>query len=219
MSASTHPLAPRLTRGIGELGLTLDTGVQQGLLDYLDLLVRWNAAFNLSGIKDPARMVGLHLLDSLSILPLVHGKRIVDVGTGAGLPGIPLALCLPDTHFVLLDSNGKKTRFLLQAVAQLGLRNVQVVNARAEDFREDAPVDMILTRAFATLRQGLQWTGHLMGPDTVFLAMKGQYPHDEVAELPEGFLVRAAHELAIPGEDCSRHVLEVVRRQPHVLNL
>src|SRR5690606_9932453 len=114
-----------------------------------------------------ARMVGLHLLDSLSVLPLIRGTRIVDVGTGAGLPGIPLALCLPDARFVLIDSNGKKTRFLLQAVATLGLQNVQVVNGRAEDYRGGEAVDMIVTRAFASLRQGLDWTGHLIGPDTV----------------------------------------------------
>jgi len=210
-STSRHPLADKLAQGISALGLAVDDAVRQALLDYLDLLVRWNAAYNLSGIKEPARMVGLHLLDSLSVLPLIRGTRIVDVGTGAGLPGIPLALCLPDARFVLIDSNGKKTRFLLQAVATLGLQNVQVVNGRAEDYRGGEAVDMIVTRAFASLRQGLDWTGHLIGPDTVFLAMKGQFPADEVAELPPGFRVARTHELEIPGEDCTRHVLEILR--------
>lgn len=203
--------ARQLRSGIAALGLALGEAEQGKLLDYLALLARWNAVYNLSGIREPARMLGLHLLDSLSVLPLISGERILDAGTGAGLPGIPLAICLPATHFILLDSNGKKTRFLLQAVAELDLANVEVRNERLERFVDAGHVDMVVTRAFSSLRQSLEWAGSLLGERGVFLAMKGQYPTDELAELPPGFRLTASHALAIPGEDCERHVLEIMR--------
>lgn len=206
-----NALAGRLRRGIGELGLEIDAGGQAKLLDYLELLVRWNGVYNLSGIKEPERMLGLHLLDSLSILPLVRGEFILDAGTGAGLPGIPLAICLPSTHFILLDSNGKKTRFLLQAAASLDLPNVEVRNERLEGFQSPRQLDMVVTRAFSSLRQSLAWAGHLIGAQGSFLAMKGHFPKDEVEDLPPEFVLAASHALRIPGEDCERHVLEIKR--------
>lgn len=206
-------LAERLAGGIGGLGLDIDAEKQDRLLDYLELLVRWNAAYNLSGIKEAERMLGLHLLDSLSLLPLLPAgsATILDVGSGAGLPGIPLAICLPDKHFILLDSNGKKARFLVQALAALGLENAEVVNQRVESFQSARQIDIVVTRAFSSLQQSLAWIGHLLGDRGSLLAMKGHYPEDELAALPAGFSLRSARALAIPGEDCRRHVLEIGR--------
>lgn len=201
--------AKLLGRGIEDLGLQIDGSKQKLLLDYLDLLIKWNQAYNLSGIKDPLRMVSIHLLDSLSILPYIKGDFILDVGTGAGLPGIPLAICLPQKKFLLLDSNGKKTRFLFHVKTVLGLDNVQVFNDRVESFQCQEQIDLVITRAFSSLKQCLEWSAHLLGKKGKLLAMKGEFPEHELADLPKDFVLRETHALKIPGDESQRHLLEL----------
>jgi 16S rRNA (guanine527-N7)-methyltransferase len=175
-------------------------------------LVKWNAAYNLTAIRDPDEMVVKHLLDSLALLPHVpETARLIDVGTGAGLPGIPLAVARPKLDVTLLDSNAKKTRFCTQAALELGLRNVTVVQARAEAHHPDALYEVIVSRAFAEIADFLAWTGHLGGPAARWLAMKGTRPDAELAKLPPGFRMRAIHPLHVPGLDAERHLVEIVR--------
>ncbi|MCW8903471.1 16S rRNA (guanine(527)-N(7))-methyltransferase RsmG, partial [Sedimenticola sp.] len=152
----------QLSEGLRIMAIDLSERRQQLLLDYLALLLKWNKAFNLTAIRDPGEMVPRQLLDSLSILNLVQGERVLDVGTGPGLPGIPLAVAQPDRQFVLIDSNGKKTRFVQQAVVALGLDNVQVVRTRVEAYQPDAGFDTITSRAFAALPKMVQLTRHLL---------------------------------------------------------
>ena len=211
METSQQKRAGELARGVAELGLDIDRQMQETLLEYLQLLVKWNRTYNLSGIRDPDRMLGLHLLDSLSLLPFIDGNTILDAGSGAGLPGIPLAICMPGKDFILLDSNGKKTRFLFNVAANLHLHNVEVVKQRVEDFQSERQIDIVTTRAFASLGQTLAWTGHLLERGGRLLAMKGTYPEHEIASLPEDFYLRRTHTLTIPGESGSRHLLEITR--------
>ncbi|MET0093851.1 MAG: 16S rRNA (guanine(527)-N(7))-methyltransferase RsmG, partial [Sedimenticola sp.] len=163
----------QLTDGLRRMDIDLSEQQQGLLLDYLALLLKWNNAFNLTAVRDPAEMVARQLLDSLSILDMVRGPRVLDVGTGPGLPGIPLAIALPDAHFTLLDSNGKKTRFVQQAKTALGLSNVEVVNGRVESFRPDIPFDTVTSRAFAALPKMVELTRHLVAGGGQLLAMKG----------------------------------------------
>jgi 16S rRNA (guanine527-N7)-methyltransferase len=175
--------------------------------DYLLLLQKWNRVYNLTAIRNPSDMVLLHIADSLSINPYLHGDRILDVGTGAGLPGIPLALLNPDKHFVLLDSNSKKTRFLIQALQTLNIQNVEVIHARCEDFQSEEGFTTIVSRAFASIQVMLTTTRHLIGQDGQFLAMKGVYPEQELLEISPRFQVINVHELKIQGLDAERHVV------------
>lgn len=203
-----------LADGCLALGLSVDAAAQAACLRYLDLLAKWNATFNLTAIRDPQEMVVKHLLDSLAVLPhLSAAGRLLDVGTGAGLPGIPIALTRPGLQVTLLDTNAKKTRFCTQAALELGLRSVKVVHARVEQHQPDASYDLIISRAFAELGEFLRLTTHLGGPDTRWLAMKGAALPDELAGLPPGFTMRARHPLTVPGLDAERHLVEVVRAE------
>lgn len=170
----------QLRSGLEHLGLTLSQQQQQLLLDYLALLTKWNRAYNLTAIRDPDEMVERQLLDSLAILTLVQGSQILDVGTGAGLPGIPLAICMPGASLTLLDSNGKKTRFVQQVKMELGLDNLQVHQARVEGFDPAQRFDTITTRAFAALPKIVELTTRLLARDGIVLAMKGAVPVAEV---------------------------------------
>lgn len=201
-----------LASGISFLNLAIESDKQQSMLDFLGLLVKWNQAYNLSGIKDPKKMLSLHLLDSLSILPFIKGNRILDVGTGAGLPGIPLAICLPESHFTLLDSNGKKMRFVFQSSSALKLQNIAIIQQRVESYQSTEAFDIVLSRAFSTLKQMIDLTAHLLAPQGRILAMKGQFPQQEIAEIPEAFRVLEVHELKLPGETATRHLLELGRQ-------
>ena len=204
-------LSRDLAEGIQQLNLTIDQEKQQLLLDYLQQLSKWNKAYNLSGIKEPVRMLSLHLLDSLSILPFINTNKILDVGTGAGLPGIPLAICFPEKQITLLDSKGKKTRFLFQVCTQLNINNTTVVHDRVEHYRNNVTFDIVISRAYSSLSRFVAQTRHLLGEQSKLLAMKGQYPQAELDDLPEDFKLLSAHKLQIPGEAGERHLLELVR--------
>jgi 16S rRNA (guanine527-N7)-methyltransferase len=204
--------AERLHRGVRAMKLGLDAEAEHRQLAYLALLEKWNRAYNLTAVRDPLVMVPRHLLDSLAVLPWLVGPRVLDVGSGAGLPGIPLAIARPDLAFTLLDSNAKKTRFITQAVAELGLANVTVANARVEDYRAPAPFATLVTRAFASIPDMLAACGHLCASGCRLLAMKGAVPQAELAALPEGFQVSAIHALEVPGLDAQRHVIIIVPR-------
>lgn len=201
-------LQHRLEQGIATLGLQLPAGAVPRLLDYLDLLVRWNAAYNLTAVRDPAEMVTRHLLDSLAILPFVSGATLADLGTGPGLPGIVLAIAAPGRAITLVDSNGKKVRFLREAIRSLKLEGVQAVQSRVEDVQ--GRFDCVTARAFATLADMLGWGGHLLAPGGTWLAMKGRRPDDELEALPPGFELASMHTLAVPGLEGERH-LAVIR--------
>jgi 16S rRNA (guanine527-N7)-methyltransferase len=178
---------------------------------YLQLLQRWNKVFNLTAVRDPAEMQSLHIADSISVAPYLQGKTCLDVGSGAGLPGIPLAILQPERQFTLLDTNGKKTRFIQQAVLELGLPNVQVVQTRVESWQPAAPFDAIISRAFASLHDFVSFTGKHVAENGILYAMKGRYPASELAELPAGWRVTAQHPLHVPGLDAERHLLEIQR--------
>ena len=178
---------------------------------YLQLLQRWNKVFNLTAVRDPAEMQSLHIADSISVAPYLHGATCLDVGSGAGLPGIPLAILQPERQFTLLDTNGKKTRFIQQAVLELGLPNVQVVQTRVESWQPAASFDAIISRAFASLHDFVTFTGKHVAENGILYAMKGRYPASELAELPAGWCVTAQHPLHVPGLDAERHLLEIQR--------
>lgn len=201
-----------LTKALTANDYDLTETVQQQLVSYLQLLDRWNQVFNLTAINAPEERVLLHIVDSLSISPYLHGARILDVGTGAGLPGIPLALAHPDKHFVLLDSNSKKTRFLTQVQAELGMKNLEVVHARCQDYKTVMGFDSIVSRAFSAITVMLATTQHLLAPSGQFLAMKGVYPQAEIQEMPEAFTLVGAHKLTIKGLAAERHVVCIEKK-------
>jgi 16S rRNA (guanine527-N7)-methyltransferase len=181
---------------------------------YLALLHKWNRAYNLTAVRDPAQMVGRHLLDSLAIAPWLHGAHFADVGTGAGLPGIPLAIMRPDSRFELIDSNGKKIRFVTQAINELQLGNAHATQCRVEDHRPQQGYDAVTSRAFAALTDMAQGCSHMLAPDGVLLALKGIYPDDEIQALPAQYGIEASHALQVPGETGERHLI-VIRPRRH----
>lgn len=180
---------------------------------YLDLMRTWNKVYNLTNITAPRDMVYLHIIDSLSIRPYLHGKRCLDVGSGAGLPGIPLAILNPEQEWVLLDKVNKKTRFMTQAVAELQLKNVSVVHSRCEDFQPGYCFDSILSRAFGTIRMFIEVTQHVLCPNGIYLAMKGKYPAEELNDMPDGFMMQNVSHLDIKGIDIERHVATICRKK------
>lgn len=202
-------LAPRLREGL--LRLALDESLIPPLLAYLSLLQKWNGAYNLTAIRDPEQMVGLHLLDSLSILPSLHGAALIDIGSGAGLPGIPIAIACPQRAVSLVEPVGKKARFLREVVRQLKLSNVRVFDRRAEHVDEPAAYDCLSARALGSLAQLIDYGGHLLKPDGKLLAMKGQWPADELAGLPKGWVLEHSQRLAVPGVEGERHLLVLTR--------
>ncbi|MBQ0712455.1 MAG: 16S rRNA (guanine(527)-N(7))-methyltransferase RsmG [Porticoccus sp.] len=206
---ASKDLEPILREGLQQLSLMLSDRQVSQLLDYLGLLEKWNGAYNLTSIREPEQMLRLHLLDSLSIAPLVKGERIIDVGTGPGLPGIPLAIIYPERQFTLLDSNGKKTRFLFQVRTQLGLDNVTENQSRVEAYQPTRLFDGVTSRAFTSLKDMVEKCAHLIGENGRFYAMKGQYPAKELSALPKHYNVVASHQLQVPGVDRERHLIEI----------
>ncbi|SDH24983.1 16S rRNA (guanine527-N7)-methyltransferase [Pseudomonas flavescens] len=213
MSAVTTRHAEELQQGARELGVTLSEQQHQQLLAYLALLIKWNKAYNLTAVRDPNEMVSRHLLDSLSVVPFVveAGDNWLDVGSGGGMPGIPLAILFPERRFTLLDSNGKKTRFLMQVKLELKLANLDVIHSRVEAFTPERPFSGICSRAFSSLEDFSNWTRHLGDGQTQWLAMKGVHPDDELQALPADFHLAATHVLKVPGCQGQRHLL-ILRR-------
>ncbi|MDI3324174.1 16S rRNA (guanine(527)-N(7))-methyltransferase RsmG [Pontibacterium granulatum] len=195
-----------LERGLDRMNLTLEAGQIDTLMAYLQMLIKWNKAYNLTAVRDPQEMVSRHLLDSLSVLPYIRNEALIDVGSGPGLPGIPLAICRPDLQITTLDSNGKKTRFQLQAKIELKLDNLTVVHERVEKYQVE-PFKQVISRAFASLEDMIHWTRHLCAEEGVFLAMKGLYPDEELAALPTDIVVKDSHRLQVPDTDGERHLL------------
>lgn len=182
------------------------------IITYVDLLQQWNRVFNLTAIRNFADIIVLHILDSLSINEYLQGMHILDVGTGAGLPGIPLAIANPDKQFTLLDSNSKKTRFLTQAVHELKLNNVEIIHSRCENFHPEKCFDTIVSRAFASINVMLENTQHLICKKGIFLAMKGVLPTQEIAEINQNYNVLATHKLIINGLDAERCVVCITKK-------
>ena len=206
-------LRAELDAGLATLGL--DAALAPPLLSYLALLDRWNKTYNLTAIRDRRAMVSLHLLDSLAMHPFVRDiGDLADLGSGAGLPGIPLAIAVPTLQVTLVESNGKKARFLREAVRTLRLGNAQVAESRAEALDRPGAFDAITARAMATLADLLGAGGHLLRPGGRLLAMKGALPEAEIAALPAGWRVQATHPLAVPGLDAERHLVVVDRTPP-----
>lgn len=189
----------QLEKGIAHLGVSVDA---EKLSNYLTLLDKWNHVYNLTAVRDVSDMANLHILDSLAILPWVKGPRIVDVGTGPGLPGIPLAIAAPELQVSLLDSNGKKIRFLQEAKRVLRLDNVEIVQSRAEIYRPDQGFDTVVSRAFSNLQQMLEWTKHLVAPHGIWLAMKGRPPSEELEEISQPSKVETYKVPGVEGERC-----------------
>ncbi|MFP3874248.1 MAG: 16S rRNA (guanine(527)-N(7))-methyltransferase RsmG [Thiohalophilus sp.] len=204
-----NTLSDQLARRTGELPFSLPPQAEQKLLDFIALLEKWNHAYNLTAVRQPAQMIPRHLMDSLVVVPYLRGRQILDVGSGPGLPGIPLALACPEWQFTLLDSNGKKVRFMRQALAELGLENVSVVHSRVEQFQSSPGFDTIIARAYATLGELIRGARHLCRPHGQFLVMKGVYPVAEIDDLPDDFELETSHRLTVPGLDAERHLLVV----------
>lgn len=200
-------LEEQLASGLGKLGLPLDAATQRRLLEYVALLQKWNKVYNLTAVRDPEKMLVQHLFDSLAVLPQIHGRRIIDVGTGAGLPGIPLALANPALDVTLLDSNHKKTTFLRQACLELGLSNATVVCERVEAWRPEEKYDVVISRAFSDLAEFAELTRHLCDKDGVMLAMKGIYPHEELTRLPAYVVLQCVEQLTVPSLAAERHLV------------
>lgn len=198
-----------LSKALSDNGIALSSSQVQQLDSYLELLSKWNRAYNLTAITHPREMVYLHIIDSLLIEPHIVGTACLDVGTGGGLPGIPLAIARPDLSWVLLDKNSKKTRFLTQAIADLGLKQTTATHSRIEDLPIQQGFDTITSRAFASLRLFAETTLPVLKSEGRLLAMKGKYPADELAELPSSVSVESVMPLTMKGMDIERHIVQL----------
>ncbi|EHL8938801.1 16S rRNA (guanine(527)-N(7))-methyltransferase RsmG [Salmonella enterica] len=197
----------KLSRLLYEAGISLTDHQKTLLVAYVDMLHKWNKAYNLTSVRDPAEMVVRHILDSIVVAPYLQGQRFIDVGTGPGLPGIPLAIVLPDAHFTLLDSLGKRVRFLRQVQHELRLENITPVQSRVEAYPSEPPFDGVISRAFASLNDMVSWCHHLPGEKGRFYALKGQLPEDEIASLPDEFSVESVEKLRVPQLEGERHLV------------
>jgi len=209
-------MTPReqLDQGLVRLGLDLPVRARETLIDYVALLAKWNRTYNLTAIREPSAVVSNHLLDSLSVLPFIKAAKVLDVGSGAGLPGLVVAIARPEVSVTLLDANNKKAAFLQQAVASLALPNARVVCTRVETWRPGEFFPAIVSRAFAALKDFIAGAKELLAPGGRFYAMKGQYPADEIAQLPHGFRVVDVVSLEVPGLAARRHL--VIVEEEHV---
>ncbi|AIR05392.1 16S rRNA methyltransferase [Cedecea neteri] len=197
----------KLSRLLKEAGITLPENQQQQLVGYVSLLDKWNKAYNLTSVRNPDEMLVRHILDSIVVEPHLQGSWFIDVGTGPGLPGIPLAIVRPDSHFTLLDSLGKRVRFLRQVQHELKLENITPVQSRVEDFPAEPPFDGVISRAFASLSDMVNWCHHLPAENGRFYALKGVRPDEEITELPVGFSVENIVKLNVPSLEGERHLV------------
>ncbi|EDM4812879.1 TPA: 16S rRNA (guanine(527)-N(7))-methyltransferase RsmG, partial [Salmonella enterica subsp. enterica serovar Typhimurium] len=195
----------KLSRLLADAGISLTDHQKTLLVAYVYMLHKWNKAYNLTSVRDPNEMLVRHILDSIVVAPYLQGQRFIDVGTGPGLPGIPLAIVLPDAHFTLLDSLGKRVRFLRQVQHELKLENITPVQSRVEAYPSEPPFDGVISRAFASLNDMVSWCHHLPGEKGRFYALKGQLPGDEIASLPDNFSVESVEKLRVPQLEGERH--------------
>lgn len=205
-------LHSRLDDGLLNMRLELESSKRLQLLHYVAMLNKWNKVYNLTAVREPERMVGLHILDSLSVLPYLSGiQSVIDVGTGGGLPGIPLAIAKPDLKVLMLDTVAKKTTFVRQVIAELGLKNAMIVTERVENHTPPTKFDRVISRAFAELKDFVESAAHLCAEGGRLLAMKGTYPHDEITRLPVGYAVEETFALNVPSVEGQRHLI-VIRK-------
>jgi 16S rRNA (guanine527-N7)-methyltransferase len=204
--------AAQLERGLAALGIELPLPARQRLLDYCALLKKWNRVYNLTALRDDDQLVSLHLLDSLAVLPHLGGATLADIGSGGGLPGIPLAIASPARRVALIESSHKKASFLQQGRIELKLDNVVVHNVRVEAWQPAERFDAVITRAFSDLAGFVGQAQHLLAPGGAMLAMKGIYPHEELAQVSEPFAVREVIALRVPEVDAARHLIVIARK-------
>lgn len=197
----------KLTSLLQAANISLTDQQKQQLVAYVGLLDKWNKAYNLTSVRDPQQMLVRHILDSIVVAPHLEGARFIDVGTGPGLPGIPLAIVMPDAHFTLLDSLGKRVRFLRQVQHELGLTNIEPVQSRVEAFPSEPPFDGVISRAFASLEDMVNWCHHLPAKNGRFYALKGVRPDDEITSLPAGYSLDRVISLQVPQLDGERHLV------------
>ena len=200
-------LPERLNALLAETELQVTEPQRQQLLALVAALHKWNKAYNLTSVREPLEMLSKHILDSLVVSPYLPDGTLIDVGTGPGLPGLPLAIINPDKHFVLLDSLGKRIRFIRQTCFELGIDNITAIHSRVEQHQPETPYAAVLSRAFASVHDMLSWCGHLTDESGQFLAMKGQLPESELNTLPANIAVRHVYELKVPGLDGQRHLI------------
>jgi 16S rRNA (guanine527-N7)-methyltransferase len=196
-----------LNNALNKNNIVLSSDQREQIIQYLELIQQWNRVYNLTAITDPTEMVYLHIIDSLLVASHLTGNRFLDVGTGAGLPGIPLAILNPEQQWTLLDKNSKKTRFLMNVVAELKLKNVNVVHTRVEDLNAADPFDGIISRALSTIALFTTTSAHLLAPTGRWYAMKGKYPEQELLELPSGFQIKERLALTLKGMAVERHLI------------
>lgn len=199
----------KLSRLLEQAGISLTDHQKNQLVAYVDMLNKWNKAYNLTSVRDPNEMLIRHILDSIVVAPHLRGERFIDVGTGPGLPGIPLSIVRPECHFTLLDSLGKRVRFLRQVQHELKLENIEPVQSRVEAFPSEPPFDGVISRAFASLNDMVSWCKHLPAQDGRFYALKGLVPDHEIAQLPAGYSVESIAKLQVPQLDGERHLVVI----------
>ena len=208
-NVDTVKLNEILLQGCEKLALDITTEQADKLTGYVQRIDKWNKAYNLTSVRDPEQMMVKHILDSLAVTRFVSGKRVIDVGTGPGLPGMPLASMLPDIEFTLLDSLGKRVRFMKQCAFELGLTNVTPVYSRVEEHEPAQPYDIVLSRAFASLKDMLHWCQHLVDSSGVFFALKGQFPQSEIDEVSDHFQIGSVEALSVPDLTGERHLVTI----------
>ena len=195
-----------LQEGLQELNISADEHKLESLLAFIKLIEKWNKAYNLTAVRKPEDMARLHILDSMAVMPFIQGNRVADIGTGAGLPGIPLAIFLPDIEFTLVDSNSKKTRFVQQAILELKLKNVKVIHSRVEKLQTDTLFSTVIMRAFASLEDIMRLSRHLIDKEGILLAMKGQTPDLELNEIAQPYSIIPVH---VPGIEAERCLIQI----------
>ena len=205
-------LIQQLKTLLKETPLELSDQQITSLVDYVELLNKWNKAYNLTSVRNPEEMIIKHIMDSLMVGPLLEGKNFIDVGTGPGLPGIPLSIAYPEKNFVLLDSLGKRITFLKQAIYQLSIKNATPVQSRVEQYHPEEPLDGVLSRAFSSLNDMVTWCDHLVSKDQgKFLALKGQFPQQEIDDLPNNIQMLKSHTIIVPQLNAERHLIELIK--------